>query len=61
MRGRRETQAAIDRPGGDFVYGALGGAEPSFARGLVEGMIAAGVDRIMSRRRSAADDEEANR
>ncbi|MFN8184574.1 MAG: hypothetical protein U0R23_09145 [Candidatus Nanopelagicales bacterium] len=44
VRGRRETQAAIDRFGGDFVYGALGGAEPSFARGLVEGMIAAGVD-----------------
>ncbi len=44
VRGRRQTQAAIDRFGGDFVYGALGGAEPSLARGFVEGMLAAGVD-----------------
>jgi hypothetical protein len=44
VRGRRATQAAIDRFGGDFVYGALGGAQPSFARDFVEGMIAAGVD-----------------
>ena len=44
VRGRRETQAAIDRFSGDFVYGVLGGAEPSLGRSFVEGMLAAGVD-----------------
>ncbi|MEZ5184946.1 MAG: hypothetical protein R2720_04305 [Candidatus Nanopelagicales bacterium] len=44
VRGRRETQAAIDQFSGDFVFRALGGAEPSPARGFMEDMLAAGVD-----------------
>jgi hypothetical protein len=44
VRGRRETQDAIDRFAGDFVYGVLGGAAPSLGRSFVEGVLAAGVD-----------------